>query len=73
MKEKLKKHNTPENFYKLVMFVAAAADEGLSIGNCDASDLLYCDVLSGAEDTVYDTLGQKAEDFVCKYESWGAK
>lgn len=47
--------------------------EGLSIGNCDAGDLLYCDVLSGAEDTVYDTLGQKAEDFVCKYESWGVK
>lgn len=70
MKVKLKKHNTPENFYKLVMFVATAANEGLSIGNCDAGDLLYCDVLSGAEDTVYDTLGQKAEDFVCKYKSW---
>ena len=40
---RLQKYNTPENFYKLCMFVSEAAGEGLSINECDAGELLFLD------------------------------
>ena len=67
--KKLQNFNTPENFYKLAMWVAAAAGEGLCIGNCDAAELLYCDILSDADDSVFDKLDRASDTFVNKYKS----
>lgn len=66
--KKLQKCNTPENFYKLVMWVAAAAGEGLGIDKCDADELLYCDVLSDADAFVFDKLDKASDNFVNKYK-----
>ena len=46
---RLQKYNTPENFYKLCMWVVEAAGEGLSINECDAGELLFLDVVSAVE------------------------
>ena len=67
--KKLQKCNTPENFYKLVMWLSACAGEGLAIGECDASDLLFGDILSTLpnDDSVFDTLDKESEKFVTTY------
>lgn len=65
----LQKCNTPENFYKLCMFVAEAAGEGIGINNCDAGDLLYLDVLSEQDGYVYDNIAYEAEEFTKTYNT----
>ena len=69
LKDKLQACNTPENFYKLVMWASACAGEGLMIGECDASDLLFGDIFStlSNDDSIFDTLDKESENFVINY------
>lgn len=69
LKDRLQRCNTPEAFYKLVMWASACAGEGLAIGECDASDLLFGDILSTLpnDDSVFDILDKESENFVNNY------
>lgn len=62
----LRKAFTFDNFKKLLYFVSACADEGLQIGECDAGDLLYCDVLENVlfDDKYNRAFENDAEKFV---------
>lgn len=55
----LRKAFTFENFKKLLY----VAGEGLQIGECDAGDLLYCDVLKNVSE-VCETIDKEANQFL---------
>lgn len=65
---RLQKYNTPENFYKLCMWVAEAAGEGLSINECDAGELLFLDVLSEEDGYIFNNIAYEAEEFTKTYK-----
>lgn len=68
LSNRLRPYMNEESFYKLVMFVACLAGEGIGYGSTDADELLYADILEEAPEEVINDVFELSEDFAKSYK-----